>query len=210
MKKQISIVALLALVAMQSCSPFSDLHTARMTGKGAHEITPLVSSRVQIDEGELSPDPILGMHYSYGAYDQVDVRFSVRASSAGIWIHGGPKFSLWQNRLALYIPIGSVIPYYLDTERVTFGMAELQPTLLYSHPLVQNKLEWNASAKWIERLAISQSTDIDSYAFNTSLSFSSDLRKKAFILEFGTLRYANSEFRESYAYQLSLGMIYKL
>lgn len=210
MKFRIFLLAFSNLLVLPSCSPFADLQTARMTGKGQAEITPFATARVNVEDDYAGADPQVGSHLSYGLSDKFDARLSVRASVSGVWIQAGPKFSLWENRLAAYIPVGKLFLWDTEMQREMFDLTEFQPTLLYTHPLVKNKLEWNASAKWIQKFATRESGHLNAYAFNTSLAFGRDLRRRIFILEYGTKRYSLADFEDSYSHQLSFGIVFKL
>lgn len=204
---KISFLAL-ALFLMSSCSPFSDLQTARTAGEGKLELTPFISGRANTSEEESIVDPVLGAHLAYGLAPKTDIRLSMRATVLGMYIHAGPKFGLWENRLSVYVPVGTLLTWGDNFDgNFAAALAEIQPTLLYTQPLIKDQLEWNFSSKWIQRFG---QVPLGSYAFNTSLSFGKNLRKRAFIVEYGTMGFADGELRNSTVNQFSFGIVFKM
>lgn len=174
------------LFLMQSCAPvFSELQGARMAGKGNVEALPYYTSTSASSDGET--DGIqnhAGLQVAYGLSPKVDIRARFENIwekegdfGDGISIFGiGPKFSLLENNIAFYLPIGRALG------DGTSDSWELIPTMLFTLPAVQNKLDINFSPKYI----IPFCEDCEGlFAMNLGLAISSDLSKWSIRPEYG-------------------------
>lgn len=156
--KNLVLFVIIASAICSSCAPvFSDLQSAKLAGKGNIEATPNFTSTGFSEDGE--SDHIqnhYGLQLGYGISDWLDIR--VRYEYVGIndeLLMGesfpvnvlgiGPKFSLIQNRVAAYIPVGFAFGKEIDKEDIEI---EVQPTLLFTIP-VGEKIEINPSVKGI-------------------------------------------------------------
>jgi hypothetical protein len=185
---QLSLV-MVCTYALQSCAPvFSELQSARTVGKNNFEVTPSGSiTNFKVDgEGERVQNN-LGIQMAYG----VTPRFDVRLRYERLWIPGednfkdgfnviglAPKYSLLKDRIAFSLLLGKGIG---DELRDTW---EIHPTMLFSLPLLEDKIDFNFSPKYLIRLAEENSNFM---ALNTGLSVSGDLKKWSFKPEFGIL-----------------------
>jgi hypothetical protein len=210
MKSIGSILTLIVgLALLASCSPFSDLQTSRMTGKGEFEVTPFLTTQsVTLDE-EYTGIPFggaVGTHLSYGLTEMIDLRLSIRATPFGIFTHIGPKFRLIENRLAFFIPAGTLASWDAEYyQKVSDFSWELQPTLLFSQPVIKDKLEWNLSGKYIHKFNQPEGA----FAVNTSFSFGKNMDRRTYILEYGIMNSSIEGIRMN-SKQISFGVIFKI
>lgn len=180
------VCLLLILISIQNCAPvFSDLQSARLVGKGNFEVTPSYTSVSFGEDGE--SDGVqnhLGAQMAFGLSEKVDLRARIEH----IWLKEddsyneqvfgiGPKFSFVKDRVAGYLPVG----FALSDIGETVG---IQPTLLFTLPLVPDKLDFNPSAKYLIQFC----EDCDNLvAFNLGLAFSEDISRWALRAEYGLL-----------------------
>lgn len=184
------------LLLMSSCMPpvFSELQSARTLEKGKVEATAGFSANFSVfdDEGkqynEHSYDHF-GVHLAYGLADRVDLR----ARLEYIWIDDagepggtynifgmGPKGSIVEDRLAVYLPVGFAFGKEIENTGDTW---QFHPTLLFTLP-VSDYFEFNPSGK----VLIPFNSDLEALvAFNFGLGLSTDLSKYAIRPEFGLL-----------------------
>lgn len=187
----LSLAGLLTLFT-PSCAPvFSDLQSARMVGKGQHEITPGFSSVSFSEDGQSGGvQNELSFNYAYGLSDKVDLRFRYfyvwakgegasfgdNISAIGI----GPKISLVEDRVALFLPLG--LPFGKGVEQSNL---QFHPTLLLTQSLVPEKLDVTLGSKYIATFAEGAEGLV---AFNLGAAFSStNLKDWAIRLEYGRL-----------------------
>lgn len=182
------MLAVLTTSVMQSClAPvFSDLQSARLVGDKNLEVTPSYTTMAyprDKETGEAGSQSHLGLQAAYGLSEKVDLRFRFEH----IWESGygdnneqvialGPKFSVVKDRMALYLPFGTALS--------DFSTAQLQPTVLFTLPVVRDKIDFNPSAKYL--LTFCEDC-VDYWAFNLGMAFSNDVRKWAFRMEYGFL-----------------------
>lgn len=189
MKNFICLIScLLIFTFMQSCVPvFSELQSARLVGDGNVELTPHYSSVSFSEDGDTETiQNELGLQLAYGLSPKVDLRIRYE----NLWLKGdgvadgisiigfGPKFSIVQDKLAVYAPFGTAIAE--DVENAW----EFQPTLFLTVPVIPQKLDFTISPKYIFTFC----EDCEDFlAFNAGLSISSDLAKWAIRPEYGIL-----------------------
>jgi len=180
--------SLSSIILFSSCAPvFSDLQSARMTGKNNFELTPTgtLTNFRENGDGEKVQNSI-GFQASFGIHSKADVRFRFER----IWLANGsivddginivgfaPKYSIIENRIAASLLFGCAIDGAGD-----IGAFELHPTMLFSFPVKQDKIDVNFSPKYL------WSFDPDSenfFALNLGLSASNDLKKWAIRPEYG-------------------------
>lgn len=169
------------------CAPLaSEMQSARLVGKNQVEITPGYSS-VQFAEEEprtreevvkQSTGEVMGIQVAYGISDKVDFRARVeqitfRNVTTTVFAIG-PKFSLIRNRVALYAPL-----WFVD-----FKPTQWQPCVLFTLPIVRNKVEFNPSIKSILSVGGYDPNNGFMVAANTGLAMSTNLRKWALRPEF--------------------------
>lgn len=152
----LAIVALLSILLNESCAPvFSDLQSARMNGKGNIDVTPSFSQVSFAEGGEsASVQTHFGVQAGLGLSDKTDLRtriehISVKGEDFGATVIGvGPKFSIVEDQIAAYIPIGTAIGSDVNTN----DLWEIQPTVLATFP-VNDLVEINPSLKYIIQLS---------------------------------------------------------
>jgi len=172
----------------QGCAPvFSELQSARLVGKNNLELTPAYSTVSASSEGETAGlQNELGLVAAYGVTPKMDFRMRYHYVwlkdddfSANVNILAfGPKISLLENKIALSLPAG-----------VAFGEGvmdswEFQPSLLFTLPAVDNKLDVTLAPKYI--FTFCEECD-DYFAINFGLAFSNDLSSWAIRPEYGLL-----------------------
>lgn len=181
------LATLVALSTSACAAPFSDLQSARTLAPGESEITGSYSFVQVANDGEREKvQDNFGVQYARGLTDRTELRakyFYISpdgedtngVSALGI----GPKFSLVEDRVALYTPIGLGFGGGIDVGDTW----QAQPTLLFTAPLGENA-ELNASTKaqfWFEELGD------PNLAFNLGLGFGPDLDAWAIRPEVGVL-----------------------
>jgi hypothetical protein len=190
MKTSINILTgmgtLLLLITFQNCAPvFSDMQSARLVGKGNFEVTPSYST-VSFGEGGESEgiQNHIGAQFALGLSEKVDLR----ARFEHIWLKEdgeyneqiigiGPKFSLVKDRIAGYLPVGFALSDVGESIQV-------HPTLLFTVPIVPDKLDFNPSAKYLISFCDGCENLV---AFNLGLGFSEDITRWAIRAEYGLL-----------------------
>jgi hypothetical protein len=184
---QLMLVFILGVI-LQSCAPvFSELQSARTVGKNKFEVTPSFSSVSFNDDGETEgAQNHIGLQGAYGITSRFDLRFRYEH----IWLKGeedydgvnvlgiGPKFSLIENKVAIYAPIGRAI------DEGSEDTWQWQPTLLFTLPVIADKLDVNLSPKYL--MTLCKECD-DYFALNLGLSISQDFSKWSLRPEYGIL-----------------------
>lgn len=180
--------------AATGCAPvFSELQSARTVGKNRVEITPSFSSVSFGEDGDNSGvQNHAGAQIAYGLTPKIDIRLRYEyiwlkaAADEGVSIMGfGPKFSLWEDKIAFSLPVGKIISDMgTDINGEKPNTWQLHPTLLFTAPVIKEKLDLNFSPKYLATLC----TDCeDLVAVNFGLAFSSNLNKWAIRPEYGLL-----------------------
>lgn len=157
---------------------FSDFQSARTLGEGNNEITANISgvNYSDIDDGEGGYQQTnIGVQFGVGLNETVDLRARIEnmnlydASDAFKFyaIGIGPKFSVIEDRLAIYTPVG--LAFGEDIESV--DTIEFHPTLIYSIP-ISEEFEINTSGKYIFTL---QDGRDNSIAFNFGIGIYNDV-----------------------------------
>lgn len=177
---------LLLLVTFQNCAPvFSDMQSARLVGKGSFEVTPSYSTVNFAEEGESEGiQNHVGAQFALGLSDKVDLR----ARFEHIWLKEdgefneqifgiGPKFSLVKDRIAGYLPVGFAFSDVGES-------IQIHPTLLFTVPIVPDKLDFNPSAKYLISFCDGCENLV---AVNAGLAFSEDIARWALRAEYGLL-----------------------
>lgn len=147
-----TLVLQIVLVFLSGCAPaFSELQSARTVGKRNFDVTGAFST-VNFSEDSKSEhvQNHLGFQAAYGLTDGIDFR----ARYEYIWLDAegenisanilgfGPKFSILQDRIAGYLPLG--FAFGEDIEETNTW--QFHPTLLVTLP-VEDVLEINPSFK---------------------------------------------------------------
>jgi hypothetical protein len=173
-KHLLVLYGLFLLSFSQGCvTIFSDFQSADTLGKGNTEITPATSKVIIADEGETEHwQNNYGVQLGVGLNDNIDARFRIEIPTipdesytfGDVVIFGaGPKFSLSEDIAALYVPIGFAVGKDIETSE----FVEIQPTLLFTIPVIQS-FEINPSAKLIIPVDSDRSS---TYAFNLGLAY---------------------------------------
>jgi hypothetical protein len=137
-----------AALAAMGCAPvFSELQSARLTGRGAVELTPTATTTHFSGEREsLKVQDELGLQLAAGVHDRVDLRVAyVRvdvddALAEDTAIPGvnvlsfGPKVGLVKDRLALSVPVAFAFGEDIDSGESWV----VQPTLIGTVPIARN------------------------------------------------------------------------
>jgi hypothetical protein len=202
---KISCVAvLLSGLLFQGCAPvFSELQSARLVGKGNLELTPAYSTVSVSGDGETEGlQNEIALHAAYGLSSKIDFRMRYHY----IWLKGddfgnnanilafGPKISLLENKIALSLPVGTAFG-----DDITDAW-EFQPSLLFTLPAVEDKLDVTLAPKYI--FTFCEECD-DYFAINFGLAISTDLSSWAIRPEYGLL-YEFGE--EGHIGQFSIGI----
>lgn len=196
--KSLALIFVSFLFLVYSCAPvFSDLQSAKLVGKGNFEATPNFTTASFTSEGET--DHIqnhYGIQLGYGLFKRVDLR--ARYEFIGVADDGpkanifgiGPKVSIWEDRIAAYLPVGFAFGGDVDG----IDEIELQPTILFTIP-AGKYVEINPSAKGIIG-------DEFYIAFNLGLGLSTDIERYVIRPEYGMLF---NPGESGYFWQFSLG-----
>lgn len=142
-KKETSstLFILIAVTFLPSCVPvFSDLQSARTVGAGQVEMTPFATfNEAQTEYGTnvaigITPNFDLRARYEYVSL----------GDGEGTGVFGiGPKFGIVPGRVAAFVPVGNAFNSdFSDNWQV-------QPTLLLTQPIVENKFEATLSPKYL-------------------------------------------------------------
>jgi hypothetical protein len=206
----IHILLIATVGSFMRCAPLaSEMQGARLTGKKQVEITPGYSSvqfaeeQPRTSEGVVreSTGKVMGIQLAYGVSEKVDFRARVEQITfrnvTTIVFAIGPKVSLVKNRVALYAPL-----WFVD-----FKPAQLQPCLLFTLPLVQNRIEFNPSVKSIMSVGGYDPNNGFMVAVNTGLAISNDARKWAVRPEFS---FVYDVKRSCYYRSFSIGLSIRL
>lgn len=189
MKTYLLFVGLAFIIfGTQSCLPvFSEMQSARLVGRGNAEITPYISAASIAEDGDSEGiQNEAGVMAALGVGEKMDLRIRY----VNVWEKGGafgdgisalsigPKFSLMENRIAAYLPVGRALG------NSTSDSWEFLPTMLFTVPVIENKLEVTLSPKYIFTFC----EDCQDYvALNLGLAISSDLSRWAIRPEYGHL-----------------------
>ncbi len=170
------------LCILYGCVPvFSDLQSARLLGPGKIEITPGFSTVGISSEGESEHvQNHYGGQVGIGILNGLDFRLRYERfddPSANV-LGFGPKFRLYKNHAALYVPVGFAFGGDIEDPADIWST---HPTLLFTVP-VARYLEINPSAKVMIPFQKGQDT-LD--AFNLGTAISSDVTKWAIRPEAG-------------------------
>ena len=180
------VLGLIALSAGGCAPPFSEMQSAKLVDEGEFEIGGHYSAVSYSYEGESEKvQDNIGVQLAYGAGERINLRFryeyiSVDDLDVTAHVFGfGPKFSLTEDIIAFYVPIG----FGTGDDIVTDDTWQLHPTLLVTttHGGV---LEFVSSIKYILTFAGDQD---DLLAFNIGLGLSPDLSRYAIRPEGGLL-----------------------
>ena len=170
-------------------APFSDFQSARTLEPGEVQLTPSYSYVQFRDDGDSDKaQDEFGLQVAAGLTERVEVRaryFAVRVSDEDeseivSVLAAGPKFSLVEDQVALYAPIGFGFGADIETGE-TF---QFQPTLLVTLPLSE-RFELNPSAKAQIWLNADEADNL--LAFNLGAGISRDLSRWAIRPEVGLL-----------------------
>ncbi len=181
------------LWSLTRCTPFvCDMQSASLVGKKKIEVTPGVTS-IQFARERKTEQPsqtsgqLKGIQIGYGLSDKIDLRLRVEQlqyrNTSMILFSIGPKFMLMKDRIALYVPI-----WFLD-----FVPAQTQPTLLFTIPIVKNKIEINPAIKNIISLGGYDPTTGMLVGWKVGLGISKDLSKWAIRPEYGRVYNVNEK-----------------
>jgi len=198
-----------SIIFLSSCAPvFSDIQSARMTGKNNLELTPtgtLTNFRENGDDEKVQNS--IGFQAAYGIHSKVDVRLRYER----VWLTNGsivddgihtiglaPKYSILKDRIAASLLVGFAVDGAGD-----FGLFEIHPTMLFSLPLLNDKIDLNFSPKYLWTF---DPDNENFFAFNLGLSASNDLKKWAIRPEYGLCFLPGVTGLYS---QLSIGFSYK-
>ena len=186
LKQLVSILGVMMI--FQNCAPvFSELQSARTVGKDKIEVTPLFSSINYAEDGESNGiQNHLGLRVAYGISPKTDIRLAYEyiwlkddKDGEGISILGiGPKFSLLENKIAFYMPLGRAVG---ENTKDTW---QLHPTFLFTYPVVEDKVDVTLSPKYL--MTFCEGCD-DLVAINLGFSFSNNLNKWSIRPEYGLL-----------------------
>ncbi len=155
MRYQLPVLLLISLFLLSGCvTIFSEFQDAETVGKGNYEITPSSSIVTANEEGEVDHiQTNFGVQVGTGITDKVDIRFRLEVptvagsseSFGDFWVLGaGPKFQIFEDRLAGYVPIGFGFGDGIDTG----DSFEMQPTLIGTIPVTES-IDFNPSLKMI-------------------------------------------------------------
>lgn len=136
----------------------------------------------------------IGFQAAYGIHSKADVRFRYER----VWLANGsivddgihtiglaPKYSILENRIAASLLLGCAVDGAGD-----IGAFEIHPTMLFSVPLLNDKIDLNFSPKYLWSL----DPDSENFmAFNLGLSASNDLKKWAIRPEYGLCFYLKKQ-----------------
>lgn len=186
----LGLVLMMAMSTLFRCAPIaSEMQSARLVGKGQVEVTPEYSE-IQFRKVSVVPEEnrstqgkgyLLGLQAAYGVTNSMDVRLRVEQVHFGentrYVFSVGPKFSLVRDRIALFVPI-----WFVDAKP-----AQTQPTLLFTLPVIKNKVEFNPSAKTIISATGYDPMNGFMVAFNAGLAISTDLSKWALRPEYSVV-----------------------
>jgi len=187
------VISLTIFILALGCAPtFSEMQSARTVGKNNIEITPTISA-VESSQASGNVQNHYGLQAAYGLSEKLDLRVRYErivyddenGQNIGTNILGfGPKYSFIKNKVTGYLPLGRALG---NNSENTW---QLQPTLLLTQAIIDNKLNATLSPKYLLRLC---SMCDDLVAFNIGFSISSDLNKWSVRPEYGMLFNPGSE-----------------
>ncbi len=135
---QITMVTALwcLLIGFSGCAPgFSEMQSAKLVGKGNIEATPSFSTVSFLEDGESDQmQKHVGVQAAYGVAEGFDLRSrieyiwndDINATVIGV----GPKFSIWKDHIAGYVPLGFAFGEDIETSETW----QLHPTMLFTVP----------------------------------------------------------------------------
>jgi len=180
------LLFLLLAAGLTSCAPvFSDLQSARTVGKGKVELTPGATNTYAVDsENSSAIQQHFGAQLAYGLTRRLDVRLRYENISTNFEIPSvdvlgfGLKYAVVPDILAVYVPVGGVINKNFEERQF-----QTQPTLLFTLPIVANKIELNMAGKSIFYF------DYEgvNMAWNMGFGLSTNLKKWVLRPEYGRL-----------------------
>ncbi|MBN3518994.1 hypothetical protein JYB62_03185 [Algoriphagus lutimaris] len=164
-----------------SCVPvFSDLQSARTLKKGNFEGTPYYTNTGANSEDKGASHT--GINFGIGLSENIDIRGRLEylwlngVEDSGTFILGvGPKIGIIPDRISFFFPVGTT---------TQGGIWQLQPTLFFTQPVVQDKFEITIAPKYIFSLCEDCGNNLTT---NLGLAFSKDLNKYAWRVEYGRL-----------------------
>lgn len=171
-------------ILIQACAPvFSDLQSARTLGSGQVEMTPYYTNTG--NDSESKGINHIGANIGIGLSQSVDIRAKVDHN----WLSGeenssttvvgiGPKIALVPNRVSLMLPVGKAFGEDMEDTWQT------QPTLFFTQPIIQDKLEFTVAPKYL--LSLCEDCG-GNFATNFGLSAGKDFRKLAWRAEYGRI-----------------------
>ncbi|MBL7848650.1 MAG: hypothetical protein JNL40_14360 [Cyclobacteriaceae bacterium] len=186
----LGLVLMMAMSTLFRCAPIaSEMQSARLAGKGQVEVTPQYSE-IHFRQVSAMPDEskntevkghLLGLQAAYGVTNTMDMRLRVeqirfRGNTQYVF-SVGPKFSLVRDRIALFVPI-----WFVDAKP-----AQTQPTLVFTLPVIRNKVEFNPSAKTIISVSGYDPMNGLMIAFNAGFAISTDLSRWALRPEYSVV-----------------------
>ena len=179
-------IVLAAFVTSGCAPPFSEMQSAKLVDEGEFEIVGHYAGVSWSDEGESGKvQDNIGVQLAYGVAERVNLRARYEFIDVGDYditahvIGVGPKFSLTEDVIAFYVPVGFATGEDITTEDTW----QLHPTIIVTttHSKV---LEFNVSVKYILTFAEDQD---DLLAFNLGLGLSPDLSRYVIRPEAGLL-----------------------
>lgn len=172
----LGLSAMFVVLSASACAaPFSDLQSARTLEPGTTEVTGSYSYVRAANDGESDKvQDNFGLQVARGLSDRVELRakyFYISPDgdgTEGVSALGvGPKFSLVEDRVAFYTPVGLGFGGGIESGDTW----QWQPTLLFSAPMGE-RAEVTASTKgqfWLDDFAD------PNLAFNLGFGFGPDL-----------------------------------
>jgi hypothetical protein len=204
--QSISLILAVIALSLSSCAPvFSELQSARTLGQGNIEATPSFSTVSFSHEGESEGvQNHIGLQLAYGITPGIDLRFRYEhiwfkdsdADQTYNVIGLGPKFSLLENNIAFYVPVGRAVGEY------TSDTWQMHPTMLFTYPALNNKLDITFASKYL--IAFCEDCE-NLVALNLGLAISEDVTRWAVRPEFGMLF---NPGESGHFWHLSLGFTY--
>jgi hypothetical protein len=203
------IMAVLLAAGTPAClvPPFSSLQDARLAGRGKVELTPFVTA---VGPFSNNSQKNLGFQLQWGVSRKFDLGFRYEYLfcpggdewyDQGVSAHTfavGPKVSLVQNHVALFLPVGFAVGGSVGSELIW----QFQPTAIFTVPL-SGTVDVNASAKGL----IPLNGDGDTlFAVDLGLGFRPGRGSWNFRPEIGAL--FNPQGGGGY-FQASLGLSYR-
>lgn len=150
---RIAGLALILAVPTACATPFSDYQSARLVDEGKVDITASYGQSHFRDDGESDKvQDEFGLQVAFRVADNAELRakyflmnVDAEGESTANALGFGPKFSLVEDRLALYTPVGFAFGGFIDDGGSTW---QLQPTLI-GNLYRSDQFEVNASGKYI-------------------------------------------------------------